>query len=257
MNGAFYIGALGLDAQQRALDVVANNIANINTTGFKRQTVRFSDLVSPIRDAEDNLAAVDGQSGAASGVMVASTPHVWSQGDLNTTGQTYDVAISGNGFLELMGPSGHTLLWRGGTLKVNEDGYLAASDGTVLRSSISVPQGATNLTIANNGAVYALIGGATQPRQLGTIDLAMAKDPDALVDDGGGYYEATDPSGVYSAQPGEDGSGTLVQGALESGNVQLTTEMVTLMLLQRAYAADAQVVQAGDQLMSIANDLRR
>lgn len=257
MNGAFYIGALGLDAQQRALDVVANNIANINTIGFKRQTTRFSELVASQRDGDDMPLAQSGLNETMSGVAVTGTPHVWSQGEITVTGQPYDLAISGNGFLELMGPSGRPVLWRGGTLKVNEDGYLAASDGTVLRSMVSVPQGATNLTIAPNGIVSALVDNAAQPRQIGRIDIAMVKDPDTLVDDGAGYYEASDPASVLTAEPGQEGSGQLVQGALESGNVQLTTEMVTLMLLQRAYAADAQVVQAGDQLMSIANELRR
>src|ERR1700749_199064 len=257
MNGAFYIGALGLDGQQRALDVVANNIANINTTGFKRQTIRFSELVAPVRGDAGSPVAPGDQASNVSGVTIDGTPHVWSQGDLNVTGQPYDLAISGNGFLELMGSSGHPILWRGGTLKVNEDGYLAAADGTVLRAMISVPQSATNLTISGSGAVYAQVDGATQPRQLGQIELARVKDPDTLVDDGAGHYEASDPSSISNVRGGEDGGGTFVQGALESGNVQLTTEMVTLMLLQRAYAADAQVVQAGDQLMSIANDLRR
>ena len=257
MNGAFYIGALGLDAQQRALDVVANNIANINTTGFKRQTVQFSNLVAPVRDGEDFPVAGTDQSASLSGVTVASTPHVWTQGSLSVTGQPYDLAISGNGFIEMMGPSGHTLLWRGGTLKIDEEGNLAAADGTLLRANISVPQGATNLAISANGIVTAQIDNTTQVRQIGQIELAMVKDPDSLTDDGSGYYEAADESQVTSVRAGEEGSGTLVQGALEGGNVQLTNEMVTLMLLQRSYAADAQVVQAGDQLMSIANDLRR
>jgi len=257
MNGAFYIGALGLDAQQRALDVVANNIANINTTGFKRQTTRFSELVATLRDGDDTPIGQAGLNENISGVAISGTPHVWSQGEINVTGQPYDLAISGNGFLEVMGPSGRPLLWRGGALKVNEDGYLAAADGTVLRSMVSVPQGATNLIIAPNGIVSALIDNSVQPKQIGRIDIAMVKDPDNLIDDGAGYYEAADPASVMTAEPGQEGAGQLVQGGLESGNVQLTTEMVTLMLLQRAYAADAQVVQAGDQLMSIANELRR
>ena len=157
----------------------------------------------------------------------------------------------------MMGASGHTLLWRGGTLKVDEDGYLAAADGTVLRANISVPQSTTALAISPNGVVTAQINGTSQTRQIGQIELAMVKDPDSLIDDGSGYFEASDPSQVSAMRPGDEGSGTLVQGALEAGNVQLTNEMVTLMMLQRAYAADAQVVQAGDQLMSIANDLRR
>jgi len=257
MNGAFYIGALGLDAQQRALDVVANNIANINTTGFKRQTVQFSNLVDPIAPAEDGALPQGDQSASVTGVTIAATPHVWTEGSLSLTGNPFDLAISGSGFIEMLGPSGRTLLWRGGTLKVNEQGYLTAADGTVLRDDISVPQGTTALSIAPDGTVTAQINGSTQLKQIGQIELAMVKDPDSLVDDGAGYFEASDQSQVSEVRAGDEGAGSLVQGALESGNVQLTDEMVTLMLLQRAYAADAQVVQAGDQLMTIANELRR
>jgi flagellar basal-body rod protein FlgG len=257
MNGAFYIGALGLDAQQKALEVVANNIANINTPAFKRQVVRFTELVAPARDAGDLPVAQSDASADVSGVVVGATPRVWSQGDLNPTGQPMDLAINGQGFIEMFGPSGRNLLWRGGTLEVNADGYLAASDGTPLRAMISVPQGATNLAIASDGTVSAIVDGAAQPRQLGRIDLVMVKDANQLTDDGGGYFEAADPTMTYTARPGEEGGGALMQGAVEGGNVQLSSEMITLMLLQRAFAADAQVVQAGDQLMLIANELRR
>jgi len=256
MNGAFYIGALGLDAQQRALDVVANNIANINTTGFKRQAVRFSELVSPVRDGQDLPVAGSDQALGLSGVSIGATTHVWSQGEITQTGQPLDLAINGDGFLELIGSAGRTLLWRGGTLKVNADGYLAASDGTVLRAMISVPQGSSNLIIGADGAVSVTPDGSTQAKQIGQLDIVLAKDLDGLADDGSGYYEAQDPSTIYTVKPGEEGGGSLVQGGIETGNVQLTNEMVTLMLLQRAYGANAQVVQAADQLMSIANDLR-
>jgi len=257
MNGAFYIGALGMTAQQRALDVVANNIANVNTPAFKRQLAQFSELVGAARDDADQPAAGRVQAENLSGVMLDSTPHVWSQGEIKPTGQPLDVAINGSGFLEVMGPAGRTLLTRGGKLRVDADGYLATVDGAVLKSSVSVPQGATNLTIDAQGTVWATVDAAPEPRQLGQIELAMVKDPDSLVDQGSGYYEASDPSQVTGTRAGDEGSGVFVQGALEMGNVQLTDEMVTLMLLQRAYAANAQVVQAGDQLMSIANELRR
>jgi flagellar basal-body rod protein FlgG len=257
MNGAFYIGATSLDAQQRALEVVANNIANINTVGFKRSAVQFSELVAPVRDADGNPVAAADNANNLAGVMVGGTPHVWTQGDLKQTGQQLDLAINGDGFLELMGPGGQSLLWRGGTMKVNEDGYLAAGDGTPLRAMISVPQGASSLTIGADGVVSALVNGQTQSQQIGQLELVMAKDPNSLIDTGNGYYQASDAGETYSAKPGLDGGGTLVQGSLETSNVQLTDEMTNLLLVQRAYAANAQVVQAGDQLMSIVNDLRR
>jgi flagellar basal-body rod protein FlgG len=260
MNGAFYIGAVGLDAQQQALNVVANNIANVNTTAFKRQMVQFSELVNAAHNSGDgdpaqNLAATGAISGA--GVAVNTAPRDWSQGPLTQTGHPLDLAIQGDGFLEVMGPSGSNLLWRGGTLEVNADGYLATSDGNTLRAMISVPQGAQNLAIMPAGAVMAQISATGQTRQIGQLDIALAKDPASLADQGGGYFEAFDNSEVLSVKPGEEGGGTFVQGSLETSNVQLSNEMVNLLLVQRAYGANAEVVQAGDQLMSIANNLRR
>lgn len=257
MNGAFYIGATGLDAQQRALEVVANNISNLNTPAFRRSSVRFSELVATSRDAADMPLAGADRSGSLSGVEVASTAHIWSTGEVRQTGGAMDVAIQGDGFIEMMGPAGQVLLSRGGTLRVNDDGYLAGSDGTPLRAMISVPQGASQIAIGSDGVVSAMIAGDAAPREIGRIDLAVARNPDALVDHGGGYFEIGDDSDVVSARPGDDGTGLLVQGALEQGNVNLSNEMVTLMLVQRAYAANAQVVQAGDQIMSIVNGLRR
>ncbi|MEI9997594.1 MAG: flagellar hook-basal body protein [Rhizomicrobium sp.] len=255
MNGAFYIGAVGLDAQQRALDVVANNIANINTPAFKRSTAQFSQMVAAARDAADLPLAAAQRSDGLAGAVLSGTPHVWSQGALQQTGSPLDLAINGDGFIELLGPAGHTILWRGGTLKVNDDGYLAAADGTALRAMISVPQGATAIAISATGAVSGTVNNATE--QFGQIDLVTTKAPDDLVDDGGGYYEAANPADLISLKPGEEGSGMLVQGSLEGSNVQLADEMTNLLLMQRAFAANAQVVQAGDQLMSIVNGLRR
>lgn len=257
MDGAFYIGAVGLDAQQQALNVVANNIANLNTTAFKRQTVQFSELVSPLTDRDSDAASRIRQITTGAGVSVAATPRVWSQGTLTQTGQPLDLAIQGEGFLEVLGPSGSDMLWRGGTLEVNQEGYLATSDGTTLKAMVSVPQGAQNLSISATGAITAQINGASQARQIGQLDIALAKNPASLVDQGGGYFEPSDGSGVVSVKPGEEGGGTFVQGSLETSNVQLSDEMVNMLMVQRAYGASAQVVQAGDQLLSIVNGLRR
>jgi flagellar basal-body rod protein FlgG len=249
MNGGFYIGAIGLGAQQRALDVIANNIANLNTAGFKRSGVQFSELLAPAADGTTDRA------GALSGVSFDATSRVWSEGALKPTGAPMDVAIDGSGFLEVMGPSGHSLLWRGGTLKVNDDGTLATSDGLPLSEMISVPQAATQLAIAPDGTISAMVDGKSE--QIGQLDLVLAKDPDTLTEFGDGYYEAADTTETLSLRPGEEGGGTLLQGTIEAGNVQLTDEMTSLLLVQRAYAANAQVVQVADQLMSIVNGLRR
>lgn len=256
MNGAFYIGATGLEAQQRALDVVANNIANLNTPAFRRSSVRFSEMVEAPRSGDDLPLIAADRSSMLAGVQVASTAHVWTPGEVRQSGGPMDLAIQGGGFIEMLGPSGHILLSRGGALKVNDDGYLAGADGTPLRAMISVPDGAA-LTINGDGSVFALTGGDKAARQIGQIELVTPRDPDALVQQNGGYYEVSDDASLTSSAPGQDGAGLLVQGGVEQGNVNLSEEMVALMLVQRAYSANAQVVQAGDQMMSIVNGLRR
>lgn len=261
MNGAFYIGATGLRSEQQALDVIANNIANINTPAFKRTQVRFSELVgsNPADPSQEAAALGPAQlSDTLSGVKADASARIFTQGELRPTSQAMDLAISGDGFIELMGAGGQTMLWRGGTLKVNADGYLAAADnGLPLKSMISTPAGATGIVIDPNGQVHASLSGATQPSVIGQIDLVVPKDMASVEAVGGQLYKTAADARLISTQPGEEGSGTLVQGSLEASNVQLTDEMVTMLLIQRAYAANAQVVQAGDQLMGIANSLRR
>jgi flagellar basal-body rod protein FlgG len=256
MNGAFYIGATGLDAQERALDVVANNIANINTTAFKRSSPQFSQLVGAAPDPLDPTSSQAVRGGRGLGVAVDTSPIDFTEGPLNQTGQATDLAISGTGFIELLGAGGQTQLWRGGSLEVNSDGYLAAANGTALKARISVPTGSTNLTIDQDGTVHATLpSGAV--KTLGAIEIVQAKDPSSISALSGGLYQVANDQDLVSSAPGEDGAGCLVQGALETSNVNLSNEMVTILLLQRAFSANSQVVQAGDQLMTIANSLRR
>jgi flagellar basal-body rod protein FlgG len=255
MNGAFYIGVTGLGSQQRALDVIANNIANMNTPSFKRSEVRFSELV---RGGGAGGAAAGGDASAPmSGVTADANGRVFAQGDLRQTGKPLDLAISGDGFIELLGPGGQTMLWRGGTLSVNPDGYLSTADGTPLKAMISVPQGMTQIAIGRDGKVLGIADGDAGPAEIGQIDLVMARDPAGLAALDGGMFQAANEADLMIVAPGEEGSGALVQGSIENSNVQMSDEMVTMLLMQRAYAANAQVVQAGDQLMAIANQLKR
>lgn len=252
MNGAFYIAATGLRSQQRALEVVANNVANINTPAFKRAEVRFAQMVGPA-DPAAMSSAVGGATLA--GVRVDQERAVFTQGDLKRTGDPAHLAIDGDGFIELLGPAGQTLLWRGGALVVNADGLLTADNGLTLKAMVSAPLEATELSLDGDGVVRAITASGTE--EVGRIDLVRVKDLSAIAPAGEGLYAVSDESLLMTARPGEDGAGRLVQGALESSNVQLSDEMVTLLLMQRAFAANAQVVQAGDQLMSIANGLKR
>jgi len=257
MSQAFEVGGIGLEAQQKALDVIANNIANLNTAGFKRADVQFVDLMAQRSDPEHLTAALTGDDATTAGVMARSVLALNEQGTVEQTGKPMDLAINGAGFIELMGAHGQSLLWRGGTLQVGEDGLLGAGNGLALRASISVPDDATNLQIDQSGVVSAQLTGSSSRSQLGQIMLVKVDTPDAVQRLDGGFYQVSDGVRLSEVVPGEDGAGLLAQGSVEHSNVNINDELVRLMIVQRAYGANAQIVQAADQLASIANSLRR
>lgn len=257
MNGAYYIGAIGLEAQQRGLEAISNNIANMNTPGFKRSEVRFSNILSSTSDPANPAADLARDDSSLAGVVSSPMLMIDQQGELQATGQPMDIAIQGAGFIELMGPDGQQLLWRGGSLKVGDDGQLATTAGIPLRANITVPDDATAITIASDGVVSAVTSTDAAPVEIGKIPLVRVDDTDAIEPVDGGMYRLDADARVTEAQAGDDGAGVLVQGSLERSNVEMSDEMVQLMLVQRGYAANAQVIQAADQLMSIDNGLRR
>lgn len=254
MNGAFYIGATGLRAQERALGVAANNITNMNTVGFKRSEIRFAEMLS-VR-AGDSTGLGVGRRTGLSGVAAGQPMQVFTQGELRPTGSALDLAIEGDGFIELMGPAGQSLLWRGGTLSVSSDGLLSSADGLPLKAAITIPEGVTDVRIGRDGVVSGILAGDADPTEIGRIDLQLIRDTQSLTPLGDGLYRA-EGSLAAAYAPGDAGAGVFVQGALEGSNVDLSAEMVSLLMMQRAFSASAQVLQAGDQLMSIANGLRR
>lgn len=256
MTQAFEIAGAGLVTQQRALDLIANNVANINTPSFKRSELRFSEVIAQAADAS-NPAANLGAAPSFAGVTASAVLTLNEQGDLERTGRALDVAIEGDGFIELMGPRGQTMLWRGGSLSVQGDGLLASPDGLVLRAMITVPADATELQISPDGVVSARSAGSDESTELGQIMLVRVNDPASVERLDGGLYRLAEGAQLVDAAPGEDGAGVLVQGAIERSNVQINDEMIRLMIVQRAYAANAQIVQAADQLMAIANSPRR
>jgi flagellar basal-body rod protein FlgG len=257
MNGAFHVAAIGLEAQQRALDTIANNISNVNTPTFKRSDVRFSEILASRGDPAVQGVNLGERAMSSAGVMSDRVSMLNEQGELEATGRPMDLAIDGQGFIELMGPDGQSLLWRGGTLKVGEDGLLATATGLPLKASITVPADATKIEVGSDGVVRAVTGQGSEAVEIGQIMLVKVEDASTLQRLDGGLYAPGDMARLLDAQPGEDGLGLLVQGSVERSNVQLTSEMVQLMLVQRAYAANAQIVQAADQLMAIANGLRK
>lgn len=255
MNYAFEVGGVGLTSQQQALDIIANNIANVNTPGFKRSDVQFSEMIVQQTDPSNPSAAL-GAAPSLAGVHANSLLALSDQGEIARTGRPLDLAIEGEGFFELMGPRGQVLLWRGGTLSVN-DGVLSTSDGYALRAMIEVPANAASLQIDASGRVSALLSDDADPIELGQIMIVRPDNEAAIERLDGGLYALGDGGSLTEAIPGENGAGNLVQGAIEQSNVQLSDEMVRLMIVQRAYAASAQVLQAADQFTTIANGLRK
>ncbi len=257
MSSALEIAAVGMRAQQQALDVIANNISNVNTPAFKRSDMRFAELVSASLNPRNAEFPAHRRTDSVAGVLAWSQPLIDRQGQLEATDDPRNLAIDGAGFIELAGPAGRTLLWRGGVLRVLDDGSLAAGNGFALKAGISVPVDAIGFRIENDGRVIADMAGQEEDVELGTIRLVRAADPALLERMDGGIYALSDETGLSEAGAGEDGLGLLKQGSLERSNVDLNNEMVGLLLSQRAYAANAQVVRAADDLFAIANNLRR
>jgi flagellar basal-body rod protein FlgG len=257
MNGAFYVGAVALDAQQRALDAISNNIANINTPAFKRSDIRFSTVMA-VRTSPESVAPDLGSQIETAGVIARTISAADEPGKIDQSGSPMDLAIAGRGFIELLGPAGQTYLWRGGRLKVGKDGVLeTAVGGLPLKALISVPSDASSMSIAADGSVVAVTPGNPQGSEIGRIDMVKSGDVDSLVPLDGGFYRVDDLGTLQNAEAGAGDAGTFVQGGIERGNVDLNASMVSLLLVQRAYAASAQVIQAADQLAGIANGLKR
>ena len=257
MSGAFYIGAVGLESQQQALDIIANNIANLNTPAFKRSQVRFSEVMASQADIAQEPQTDQAELMRPAGAVARSEFMMMEQGDLRRTGKPLDIAIEGSGYIELLGPSGQSYLWRGGTLKITEEGLLAAANNMPLRSLISLPDNVTAVSIDSDGKVRGSVADEKGEIDFGQISLVRVKDAAGIGRIDGGLYVVPPEMRLSEYAPGEDGMGLIVQGAVEASNVELTEEMVQLTLVQRSFAANAQVIQAADQLMGISNSLRR
>lgn len=256
MSGAMEIAAVGLRAQQRALESISGNISNINTPAYKRSNLRFAELIA-VPPVENNAKAGPSLFSPIAGVGQWSQPMINQQGQIESTGNSLDIALDGNGFIELMGPAGRTLLWRGGTLRVLDDGLLASSSGLALKAGITIPRDAAGIRIDREGKVFAVLGDDQGETEVGRINLVKLDDGVAIERMDGGIYALSDGSDLLEAPAGEEGLGYFVQGSLERSNVDLNEEMVGMLVTQRAYAANAQVIRAADELLSLANGLRR
>lgn len=255
MIDALHIAASGLDAQQRQIDALSNDLANMQTPGYKRSRVSFSDV--------SGLTAAVVQQGlhpdeVGSGIRVTSTTPVMVDGTLQQTNNTWDLAIQGNGFFELRTADDERVYTRDGQFKVDADGYLATNAGLRLSQQIQVPADATHITLASNGEIHATLGSDKADAVIGTLELASFASPEALRSVGGNNFATTPDSGdAVMGKPGDAGFGNVTQGYVEGSNVDLVGAMSTLVLAQRAYQLNARVLQASDQILDTINNLNR
>lgn len=265
MHDALYIGATGMQAQQLNVDTIANNLANINTTSYKKSRVNFSDLVVSGGQAPVSAGLIEPNSGVfadafrtGAGVGVSNLAKIFDLGDIKKTDAALDVAIQGDGFLEVTMPDGGHAYTRGGTLKVNADGLLATQAGYALSPGITVPSNVKSLTIGTDGRVRLITADQPTAIEAGVLEIVRFTSPGMLSAQGDNLYRATEGSGeAIAGKPGEDSMGLVQQGYLEGSNVKMVEEMVSLMVAQRAYEASVKVVQASDEMLGMVNNLRR
>ena len=261
MSRALYTAATGMQAQQLKIDVIANNLANVNTDGFKGSRAEFQDLVyQTMRTAG---ATVDADTDTPVGIQVGlgvrpqATPRNFSQGELTQTGNMLDVAIGGDGFFQVRLPSGELVYSRNGALKLDADGRLTTSEGYPLEPEIMVPPETTEITIGKDGVVMARLSDGSPPVEAGQLQLATAINKGAFEGLGQNLYRLNgDSRDLILSVPGMDGLGSIEQGYVESSNVKVVEEMIALISGQRAYEANSRVIRTADEMMQETNRLR-
>jgi len=259
---ALNIAATGMLAQQLNVDVISNNIANMNTTGFKKQRAEFKDLLyqnlerpGVASSASGNIVPVGIQVGV--GVKTGAIGRVTEQGNMQRTDNPYDLAIAGRGYFQVTLPSGQTAYTRAGNFALNAQGQMVTSDGYAIDPGITVPTNATGVSIAKDGTVQATLQGQTAPTTLGQILLATFVNPAGLDAQGDNLFLSTAASGDPTVSaPGSDSTGTLSQGFLETSNVNAVEEISSLIVAQRAYEMNARVVTAADDMLQATSQLR-
>ena len=261
MLRALRTAALGMSAQQTSVDNTANNLANANTTGFKRNRVAFQDLLyQQVRAAggEDGAAGTPASLQLGHGAVAVATVATFTQGGLIETGNALDVAVNGAGFFPVQMPDGSRSYTRDGSFTLTGEGLMVNPSGFALDPGIEVPPDALDVQVQADGTVRALLPGETEPVELGQIELARFPNPAGLKALGGNLFMQTEGSGEpVVAPPGSDGLGTVQQGMLEASNVDVVQEMVDLISSQRAYEMNSKMVQAGEEMLQIANGVKR
>lgn len=254
MINSLWISKTGMEAQQMQLDVISNNLANVSTNGFKKSHAVFEDLMYQnmrqvgSNTSEQSTLPTGLQLGL--GVRTVATSRTFSQGNLQQSTNNLDVAIQGNGFFQVTMPDGTTGYTRDGAFQVDNAGRLVTSNGLPILNGITVPANATSLTIGQDGAVTAQVPGTVAPQPIGSITLASFINPAGLEPKGNNIYAETTASGQPNAgTAGANGLGTLAQGFVETSNVNVVQELVTMIQTQRAYEMNSKAIQTSDQML--------
>lgn len=261
MIRALWTASSGMQSQQVNMDVIANNLANVNSSGFKKSRADFQDILY-----QTSRAAGAGVDGAASptgvqvglGSRVAAVQKVFTTGDFQQTENELDLAIEGAGFFQVSMPDGTDAYTRSGALKKDSTGRLVTSDGFPIVPEVVIPEGATSISIGSSGTVDVLLDGESTSTQIGNIELIRFGNPSGLSSLGRNLYAETPTTGTpLSGTPGEEGFGTLSQGFLEGSNVNIMEEMVNMIAGQRAYEVNSKAIQTADEMLSMTSQLIR
>ena len=257
MNSALWVSKTGLAAEDAKMTAISNNLANVNTTGFKRDRVMFADLFyqnSRLPGGQldqQNISPSGIQYGT--GVKIVGTQKEFTEGNIQNTGQTMDVAITGQGFFQVETADGNTAYTRSGNLQTNADGIVTNAQGLPLIPEIQLPENVKDVQIGKDGTLTATVAGEADPVELGQITLVNFVNPAGLEAMGGNLYMETAASGQpVEGVPGEEAFGQLEQGSLEGSNVQVVEEMVDMITVQRAYEMNAKMVSAADDMLKFA-----
>jgi flagellar basal-body rod protein FlgG len=262
MIKAMRTAASGMMAQQLNVDNIANNLANVNTSGFKKSKIEFQDVLYQNYRKAGTATAVGTQAptglAVGYGTRPASSTREFSPGDLSQTGNPLDLAIDGDGFFQIQRPDGTTAYTRDGSFKVSADGRLVTGDGYFVLPEVTIPQDTTSISVGSDGVVEVMLFGQDTPSQIGQLELARFINPAGLSAIGKNLLIQTSASGApITNVPAQGGMGSIDQGYLEMSNVSVVDEMVNMIVAQRAYEMNSKAIQTADDMASIANNLKR
>ncbi|HEC74688.1 MAG TPA: flagellar basal-body rod protein FlgG [Methylophaga aminisulfidivorans] len=258
MNQALWIAKTGLDAQQTRMSVISNNLANVNTTGFKQDRAVFEDLLyQTIRQpGAQSSTSTQLPSGLmiGTGVRTVATEKLHTQGNIVQTQNALDIAINGRGFFQILQPDGTLAYTRDGTFQLNSDGQVVMSNGYSLEPAMTVPPDAQSITVGSDGTVSVTQPGAAAPTIIGNIELADFVNPTGLQPMGENLFQETGASGTpITGTPGLDGIGSVIGGSLETSNVNVVTELINMIETQRAYEMNSKAISTSDQMLQYAS----